>query len=175
MPGSSIKQKIGPCLDCPEGSALKALTAGRCSTHYWQHRALLAKNKPANKAKQADLKEMGVYMASQLPLIPSHCENQCGAVLTKSGPGGYKTHIAHILPKAKYKSVKTHPQNRWFGCGDCHTDYDKKGAALHLALPVAPLIIERFKSFMALLTDKELGSLEKQFPWLYAVYMEDTP
>lgn len=108
-------------------------------------------------------------MASQYLLIPKYCENGCGAKLTKQGPGGYKTHIAHIVPKAKgkFEAVKTHPQNRWFACGDCHTNYDRKGNDFQKRMKVAPLVIERFKEFMHLLTPLDVKALPD---WLYEVY-----
>lgn len=35
---STIKPKIGKCIDCPQDSIEKPLTAKRCFHHYWIHR-----------------------------------------------------------------------------------------------------------------------------------------
>lgn len=40
MYNSTIKPKIGQCVDCPPGTQ-NYLTAGRCKTHYWNYRASL--------------------------------------------------------------------------------------------------------------------------------------
>lgn len=50
MQNSTIKPKIGQCIDCPPGTPEKPLTAKRCSTHYWNHRASL---------KPVKIKEIG--------------------------------------------------------------------------------------------------------------------
>lgn len=41
MSNSTIKQKVGICIDCPSNSKEQPLTAKRCSTHYWNYRASL--------------------------------------------------------------------------------------------------------------------------------------
>jgi hypothetical protein len=51
----------------------------------------------------------------------------CGGKSEK-GRGTYKCSIAHILPKAHFKSVATHPDN-WielcfYGKNSCHTNFD---------------------------------------------------
>lgn len=46
------KCKIGPCLECPEGSPDKPVIEDRCvSLHYWPHRAKVRAEKAAKRAE----------------------------------------------------------------------------------------------------------------------------
>lgn len=60
--------------------------------------------------------------------LTGRCKN-CGGK-TQKGQPNYKCSIAHILPKAYFKSVATHPDN-WlelcfYGVNSCHTQMDNK-------------------------------------------------
>ncbi|MDN5470363.1 MAG: hypothetical protein L0G02_08095 [Lactococcus lactis] len=48
---STIKPKIGECIDCPEESSAKYLIAGRCGYHYDIHRANVRAEKKAFKER----------------------------------------------------------------------------------------------------------------------------
>jgi hypothetical protein len=65
---TSIKQKIGRCIDCPEDDPEKPLIAKRCKTHYWQHRAKL-KN-PKSAWKEEKRKEMKTFLSKPRKPIP---------------------------------------------------------------------------------------------------------
>lgn len=158
-----IKTKTGQCADCPPGGADKPLTAGRCQFHYWKHREAVNKDKKSNVDKREEAKQNTVFFASQVPQIPKKCE-ECGKPLVFSQSWMIKAAIAHILPKAIFETVRIHPQNRWFGCLDCHTDYDNRGAE-HV---VKMKIFARLKGVVQnilwpLLTDKEKGRVPDYF------------
>ena len=63
----TIKQKIGKCLDCPEDSPDKPLTAKRCNTHYWNYRSSLKPvkikdiGKPIPKVSAKQLERLAKY------------------------------------------------------------------------------------------------------------------
>ncbi|MEG0848508.1 MAG: hypothetical protein RSE50_00980 [Myroides sp.] len=68
MSNSTIKQKVGICIDCPSNSKEQPLTAKRCSTHYWNYRASLKpiKIKEIGKSdwKEAKRKEMNAFLVT---------------------------------------------------------------------------------------------------------------
>lgn len=142
--------KIGKCVNCGPSSADKPLIAGRCQLHYWQHRQKVNSKKPNNIAKELRKKDNSVFFASQFLVAPSRCEN-CGTSLAPTiSTFGPRSIVAHIVPKRPIggcASVSLHPLNRWFGCIDCHNNYDNKGAAFALTMPALPLIRERFSQF----------------------------
>lgn len=57
MSNSTIKQKVGKCLDCPSSSPEKPLIAKRCQTHYRSHRAKISQEKKAKREETAAWKE----------------------------------------------------------------------------------------------------------------------
>lgn len=120
----------------------------------------------ADKARAAGL---SVWFGDQILAAPNYCEN-CGKPLNPGQYNNPRTIICHILPKSKkggFNNLETHPLNRWFGCGDCHTNYDHKGQEYQAKMPVAPLIIERFLQFKDLIIDRDIIKLPD---WLYSVY-----
>lgn len=158
---------------------------GSC-IHYWSNRRAIYAERAANKAadtptkprkpiakvsknKKRDAeaivkkKELNLFFADQILQIPRCCEN-CGE------PFGYipawqrKWVIAHILPKATFKSVATHPMNRMFLCimsdHNCHDNYDRRGQDHRRIMPVHKLAMERLEYFKHLLTDREEVLLE---------------
>lgn len=60
MSNSTIKQKVGKCLDCPEGSPEKPLIAKRCNTHYWTYRASV--KTPKSEWKEVKRVEMKTFL-----------------------------------------------------------------------------------------------------------------
>lgn len=61
---SSIKQKIGKCIDCPPGSPDVPLIAGRCyALHYWKHRKTL---KPQKQMKRKAVKKISDKMLGKV-------------------------------------------------------------------------------------------------------------
>jgi 5-methylcytosine-specific restriction endonuclease McrA len=127
---------------------------------------------PAATVKDQEERETqerrAVWYYYQLRNCTDHCEN----CKNRIHPALYinpRTVVAHIVPKAKFESVDTHPNNCWFACGDCHTNYDTKGAEYQANMAVAPVVIKRFKTFIHLLTPLEVKALPE---WLYKVYNE---
>lgn len=150
--------KKGICKDCAPGTPPRYLTAGRCEFHYKKHRATVNAKKPHNKKTQSRKAELAVYFASQILEIPTCCEN-CGADIRYQKQINPRALVAHILPKRPnggFPTVATHPKNRFFGCFDCHTNYDQKGAAFAATMPALPLIRARFNEFKSLLTEAEM-------------------
>ncbi len=120
----------------------------------------------ADKARSVGL---SVWFADQLLIAPQYCEN-CKKPINAAAYSNPRTIIAHIVPKSEksgFPSVATHPLNRWFGCGDCHTNYDKKGADYQETMRVAEICRDRFRSFMNEITNREA----KRLPyWLYKIW-----
>lgn len=160
-----IKQKIGVCVDCPDGSGSKPLTAGRCQSHYWLHRQKINAAKPKAKAKQERGKELNVYFANQVLTMPERCE-ESGQLLPRSPAWMRRACIAHILPKRPdygFPSVATHPQNRVFLHPDIHTNMDNLGESYIVKMKCFPLMKERVAQLIPLLTSEERNRLPKCF------------
>lgn len=162
MAYSTIKQKEGNCIE-ETCSYFGVLIAKRCQTCYWQYRAGLKKDKPAESRKTSEneiyKKKLAVFFASQILQIPGNCE-ECNKSLGGLKAWKPKIIIAHILPKRKefgFPSVACHPQNRMFYCWDCHTDFDTKGKDHAKQLKSLPLMRERFLAFKDELTEQELA------------------
>lgn len=152
---TTIKQKVGICLDCKDGKE-KPLIAKRCRTHYWQHRAKV-KN-PKSAWKEEKRKELNVFFASQLLEVPKCCEN-CNEDLSYQKKAMPKSIIAHILPKREnggFPKVATHPKNKMFLCLQCHHNYDDLGSDFAKQMKILPTIKQRFNEFKHLLTTSEL-------------------
>lgn len=153
-----MKPKKGHCIDCPDGSPEKYLTAKRCGFHYKKHRAAISAAKPKARAKVAKKAELNIFFASQILDIPAKCEN-CPNDIRYWRQINPRMLVAHILPKREvggFPQVATHPLNRVFLCPDCHTNFDNKGEAFALTMPALPLIIERFNGFKNLLSISDL-------------------
>lgn len=162
-----MKKKKGICKDCGPGSKEQYLTAYRCHPHYWAYRRKVNSEKPKNKEKAVlDLmgkKNRDIFFASQLLIAPNHCEN-CGCSLSFSKSINPRSIIAHIVPKRDkdkggIPSVALHPLNRWFGCIDCHTNYDSKGADFVKTMKVFPIVKERFAQFAHLIHESEIKNI----------------
>lgn len=162
MKNSTIKTKVAACLDC---GRVGPVTAGRCQTDYWKYRAEVNKSKLSNKEKKEDKKLMGVFMAAQLLAVPENCEN-CGYNIAKTTSVNRRIAIAHIVPKAYFKSVKIHPLNRWFACWNCHNFYDQN-LELQQTMEVAPRVMKRFKEFCGLIPLNEARRLPEYLKLIY--------
>lgn len=119
---STIKPKVGKCLDC---SYTGPLTAGRCNTHYWQHRHSVNSKKQAAKEREAHKQGLTPWFNMQLTMAPKCCENPtCREPLRDSMAINPRAIVAHILPKNRFSEISTHPLNRVFLCNKCHHRYD---------------------------------------------------
>lgn len=78
MYNSTIKPKIGQCVDCPEGSSKKYLTAGRCSYHYKIHRSNVngGPKKIAKRSKKGQ-KEDRQYTIKRLRFLAQPGNQRC--------------------------------------------------------------------------------------------------
>jgi hypothetical protein len=170
---------FGHCTKCPAKSPVKRLYGsieqrgkeswGLCSYH-------LAhpgddNSRQTIKADAVEIHEKELlrkFFAEQVRIMPARCEN-CGKRITTPG-APRSAAVAHIIPKRHFKSVMVHPMNRWFGCGDCHTNYDNKGWTYAVTMPVWPTCVERFREFMALIKDTEL----KFLPDALVIVMQDS-
>lgn len=137
---------------------------------YWKQRQALKlkaphsdQEKKEEKSKKKD--DLKVYYAAQALAAPSKCEN-CGRNLQATINFHPRAHIAHIIPKTKQggcPSIATHPQNKWFGCLDCHTFYDKSyfqhDYDIIEQMPVWPKLIERFKLFKQEIKQAEMKNV----------------
>ncbi len=126
--------KFGKCRLCPADAAVKRLYgSGLCSYH------LAHPADDHSKKKKAGLAEAKLIVSDQVMLreffatawkeMPAKCENGCGARLQAITLTKAKFMICHIVPKEHFKSVMVHPLNRWFGCWQCHHDYDSSWAS----------------------------------------------
>lgn len=89
---------------------------------------------------------LAVWYDEQAAKAPACCEN-CGKSLAATIAFHPRAHVCHIVPKEHFRSVETHPWNRWFGCSDCHSFYDKKPADQVQLMFIIPIAKERFLKF----------------------------
>jgi hypothetical protein len=143
---TTIKLKTGKCCDCPDTKGEQPLTAGRCRFHYWAYRKKVKEAKRPQVNKYQDNRDLNNWFQFQISHMPKCCEN-CGEYLNPYAPWGAKAYIAHIVPKRHFDSVKMHVLNRLFLCIQCHGDYDNRGEAKVLTMPVILKAVERFKAF----------------------------
>lgn len=121
-----IKPKIGNCETCGH---MGGLIAKKCNSCYWKHRASQKKekNKPkvTTKKEQPEDPDLKTWFLNQIMIAPRNCE-ECGTSLKRWLNFMPFATIAHILPKrqSQFPEVATHPDNRMFFCGDCHTNLD---------------------------------------------------
>lgn len=99
------------------------------------------KGKPKEQAPGLD-----EWFADRHKEMTSKCAH-CGQRSCKGDPLHYKKSIAHILPKALFPSIATHPDNWIELCfwapNSCHTNFDAHVLDL-IQLNCFDLIIERF-------------------------------
>lgn len=160
-----IRQKVGQCVDCPEGSPDQPITAGRCNKHYWPHRAKVSASKVRVKEKGVYKDELNIFFADETANMPECCE-ECGNRLPKSPAWMRRACIAHILPKRVehgFPSVATHTLNKMFFCPDCHTNMDNLGKDRILKMKTLPIMRERVAQLIPLLTPDELRRVPEYF------------
>lgn len=117
---------------------------------YWQQRRDLKLKQPPTKKEERQKKQAkGVYFADQVQNAPKKCEN-CGGSLAGTIAINPAAVVAHILAKSEKSgcpSVALHPLNKFYACGDCHTNYDTKGAEFVQSMPIFPVLKERVAQF----------------------------
>lgn len=155
------KISFGTCPLCPKGSAQKRLYGtGVCQYHLSHPEDDQSKEKAIKEAKKLIVteQELNAWFRTQIQQRPERCENGCNRKLVATEDWRLKAMVCHIVPKRIFESVMVHPLNRWFGCHDCHTLYDRSWHDA-IQMPVWPLCVERFQQFMHLLKIGELKSL----------------
>ena len=83
---STIKPKIGSCLDCPSTAKEVPLIAGRCQSHYWVYRAEVGRTgkqekpkvqKPIPKLSAKRKKESREYTIKRLQFLAQPGNQKC--------------------------------------------------------------------------------------------------
>ena len=149
-----IKYKTGFCKDC-EDLKEKPLIAGRCRYHYYKYREIV--NLEKNKAKitekeRKETEELDAWFKERVNEMGYVCEN-CGAKTLKGDSRYEKGNVAHIFPKASFKSVRTHKDNWVCLCWACHSTMDSHWSAPKMK--VWPKMVEKFWKFEPFLTADE--------------------
>lgn len=139
------------------------------SKYLEERRALKLKaphGKEESKAQRIEDKKMTAkWFGAQSMHAPSTCEN-CGRSLQATINFHPRAHICHVVAKTKVggcPSVATHPQNRWFGCLDCHNGYDQMMAEAEfhnvVQMKVWPEIVKRFLQVLPHIKESELKNV----------------
>jgi hypothetical protein len=113
--------------------------------------------------------ELKRWFADRRKEMTGGCAN-CGKPSCKRDDKYYKFSIAHILPKAYFKSVATHPSN-WielcFWGDSCHTNMDNKTLDL-IDMACWDTIVTRFQEMYPMIDKKE----RKRIPDVLMQYVE---
>lgn len=145
--------KAKPCK--LEHCNLPAWSKGYCK-HHQHHRTDYRPPSLKTKPKEKD-KALERFFTMAVSACQGKCQN-CGATFEPQ-----KLNVAHILPKSKFDSVKTHPFNWIELCWICHTNYDNRGWIAASQMPVFALAKKRFELFMDSITDEEFHKIPEQF------------
>lgn len=154
--------KFGKCRLCPKLSPTKKLFADDLCAYHLQNQhddqsqaddVVIVGGRGAGKTETLSK----LFFEAQVARIPRHCEN-CDKKLGSHPPGGLKSYVCHIVPKKNFKSVMFVEANIWFGCLECHTNYDNNWKKA-TSMKIWPVVVERFKSFMDQITVAELRFL----------------
>lgn len=113
-------------------------------------------------AIRLEKKERSLFFVNALKNAPAKCEN-CGCELSSSMIINERTIVAHILPKSIFKSVATEPENRWYGCSNCHHSMDNKGTEYVQAMPIFKVLQDRVKMFYSQIAASELRRVPSYF------------
>lgn len=151
---------FGVCPKCPKGTRAGRLYGeGVCLQHLRAPDSVEERNPAPNKLKEiaANKQTLTVWFNMQLKQSPERCEN-CNTVIVIPYNLPKRTRVCHIVPKSSIDSVKTHPLNRWFGCWQCHTNYDQWPAEKVATMNVIKVCRERFAIF-----ETEIAEDEKKY------------
>lgn len=134
------------CLSCHRKSKVKSYVAKAA-----EKSKIRSLHTPISNEERNEREELEKYFdnAAKIIALTGKCWECKAPIYSKF----YRSATAHILPKAQFGSVKTHPLNMLVlgaGCG-CHQltdDLDK-----FCKMKVFPLAVERFKQFEHLITE----------------------
>lgn len=90
------------------------------------------KKKQQLKGERPEAEKLEEWFQERRKQLTGVCQCGCAEPSSKKDDTWYKASIAHIYPKAIFKSISTHPLNyveRGFWSG-CHTNMDNKGMEL---------------------------------------------
>ena len=111
MKNSTIKHKIGECIDCNNGKTITLYAGGRCRYHYWKHRDKVKQNKkPLSERSIQGTGEKKMFQ--EIWKTREHI-----SFLSRKGLNVYDgtkfwySCFAHVLPKGKYPKLKINPEN----------------------------------------------------------------
>lgn len=168
---STIKDKIGICIDCGASAGEKTLISKRCPIHYSIFRAKVNRDKESIKVQIRSLntpdQEVSVlkqmWFNTRRKEMTGYCSN-CGGTSCKNDDSNFRSSIAHILPKRHFKSVQFHKLN-WielchFG-NCCHTNFDNLGSDNWDTMKCWNEIVEKFKVLYPLTLPEERQFIPK--------------
>ena len=114
--------------------------------------------------KESNKSNLSPYFSYHIEMIEksNKCEN-CQCYLVPS-----HFHIAHILPKSKYKSVSNNLDNAMYLCtsilggNGCHDEFDKNQNDIEYlsTFPIIEKVISRFNKIKKFLTEEEKSKVE---------------
>lgn len=115
----------------------------------------LATDEPEIKATK-DYAALDRWFKDRRKEMTGKCAN-CGGATTRDSDTYYKFSIAHLLPKAYFKSVAAHPDN-WielchFG-NSCHTNFDQKTLDI-IDLHCFDMVIQKFTKIYPFIASEE--------------------
>lgn len=172
-----MSNKFGHCRLCPKNSPIVRIYGDDVCAYHLAHahddqsKQRLEKEVTELMLTAYEKKMLNKFYKEQAEQVTEFCENQCGKRLFAQDTWRIKALICHVVPKKNFRSVMLHPLNRWFGCHDCHHDYDDKGWTHAVTMKVWPVCVDRFREFMRLIPDAELQFL----PDAFRIIIEDNP
>lgn len=152
--------KIGKCRLCPPSCRTTLLYGDEVCGHHLNGdgkdiERSIAPDIQKAKTAAAKQKTLTAWYNEQIKQIPIKCEN-CNKKIGRLPEGMSKrTHVCHIVPKSSVPSVKTHELNRWFGCWQCHNDFDKKDADFVARMKVVKICRTRYAIFSTEISESE--------------------
>lgn len=169
-----IKRKVGFCVDCTH-SVAQNIISNRCSYHYKLYRDKVNKEKKKARLSPSDAlektfgigkkqSELVLWFAKKMKESEPVCEN-CGCKINKYNQAEWHGSQGHILPKAHFESVKTHPDNHVVLCrygNFCHAKFDSSWSTAE-KMPVFRIVKERFKLFESLIAPDERRRIPECF------------
>jgi hypothetical protein len=171
---STIRQKTGVCVDCPEGSSEQLLIAGRCPAHYWKHRQQVnaAKGTKPTSTRFPDYRARTGLKTNRIEGLSDWYEQrrtEMTGICVETGLPSCATNdaffifsIAHILPKEHFPSIATHPLN-WMELSiEAHTRYDRNWMTA-TKMKCFALAKEKFKKFEPFIAQEERRRIPPQF------------
>lgn len=148
----------------PEDLKEKAGTKRKVAIKNRNKRVALSKNLHiAQKEANGDTLKAKLWFTLQRQLLPLKCACNCGSDTSKHDDKYFKFSCAHVLSKAKFKSIAWHPENcvglSYFN--GCHTLFDSMGYEYcKRKKPILwNIVVEKFKILYPLIANDELRNI----------------